>query len=110
MDKFYIELYPKADLENEWAKNKHTPSAMPCMRCGGPMRESLAENALSRALNVYVCPACGMDEALRDAAGKIRPVRDWYAVKQHRFAEHKDPQAVKLTPACAFMELFSGAR
>lgn len=53
MDKFYIELYPKADLENEWAKNKHTPGAMPCMRCGGLMRESLAENALSRALNVY---------------------------------------------------------
>ncbi len=24
------------------------------------------------------------------------PVRDWYAVKQHRFAEHKEPQAVKL--------------
>ena len=110
MDKFYIELYPKADLENEWTKNKRTPGAMPCMRCGGPMRESLAENALSRALNVYVCPACGMDEALRDAAGKIRPVRDWYAVKQHRFAEHKKPQAVKLTPACAFMEIFSGAR
>lgn len=65
-------------------------------------RPHLTENALSRALNVYVCPACGMDEALRDAAGKIRPVRDWYAVKQHRFAEHKDPQAVKLTPACAF--------
>ena len=57
MDKFHIELYPKADLENEWAKNKHTPGAMPCMRCGGPMRKSLAESALSRALNVYVCPA-----------------------------------------------------
>ena len=107
MDKFHIELYPKADLENEWAKNKHTPSAMPCMRCGGPMRESLAENALSRALNVYVCPACGMDEALRDAAGKVLPISEWYAVKQRRFAEHKNPQAVKLTPACAFTEIFS---
>jgi len=92
MDKFYIELYPKADLENEWAKNKHTPGAMPCMRCGGPMRESLAEIALSRALNVYVCPVCGMDEALRDAAGKVLPISEWYAVKQHRFAEHKKPQ------------------
>ena len=110
MDKFYIELYPKADLENEWAKNKHTPGAIPCMRCGGPMRESLAENALSRALNIYVCPACGMDEALRDAAGKVLPISEWYAVKQQRFAEHKDPQAVKLTPTCAFMEIFSGAR
>lgn len=37
-------------------------------------------------------------------------ISEWYAVKQHRFAEHKSPQAVKLTPACAFMELFSGAR
>ena len=110
MDKFYIEFYPKADLENEWTKNKRTPGAMPCMRCGGPMRESLAENALSRALNIYVCPACGMDEALRDAAGKVLPISEWYAVKQHRFAEHKDPQTVKLTPACAFMEIFSGAR
>lgn len=70
MDKFHIELYPKADLENEWAKNKHTPGALSCMRCGGLMRESLAENALCRALNIYVCPACGMDEALRDAAGE----------------------------------------
>ena len=74
------------------------------------MRESLAESALSRALNVYVCPACGMDEALRDAAGKVLPISEWYAVKQRRFAEHKDPQAVKLTPACAFMEIFCGAR
>ena len=110
MDKFYIELYPKADLENEWAKNKHTPGAMPCMRCGGPMRESLAENALSRALNVYVCPACGMDEALRDAAGKVLPISEWYAVKQHRLAEHKNPQTIKLMPVCAFTEIFSGAR
>lgn len=110
MDKFHIALYPKTDLENEWAKNKRTPGAMPCMRCGGPMRKYLAENALSRALNIYVCPACGMDEALRDAAGKVLPISEWYAVKQHRFAEHKDPQAVKLTPACAFMEIFSGAR
>ena len=108
MDKFHIELYPKADLENEWAKNKHTPG--PCMRCGGPMRKSLAENALSRALNVYVCPACGMDEALRDAVRKVLPISEWYAVKQHRLAEHKNPQAIKLTPACAFTEIFSGAR
>ena len=67
-------------------------------------------HSLSRALNVYVCPACGMDEALRDAAGKVLPISEWYAVKQHRFAEHKDPQAVKLTPACAFTEIFSGAQ
>ncbi len=47
---------------------------------------------------------------LRDAAGKVRPISEWYAVKQHRFAEHKNPQAIKLTPACAFTEIFSGAR
>ena len=110
MDKFYIELYPKADLEREWTQTKSHPGTMSCMRCGGPMRESLAENALSRALNAYVCPACGMDEALRDAAGKVLPISEWYAVKQHRFAEHKKPQAVKLTPECAFTEIFFGAQ
>ena len=45
MDKFYIELYPKADLENEWTKNKHTPGAMPCMRCGGAVK-IYAQNCL----------------------------------------------------------------
>lgn len=68
MDKFYIELYPKADLEREWTQTKSHPGTMSCMRCGGPMRESLAENALSRALNAYVCPRaawtklCGMPQ------------------------------------------------
>ena len=65
MDKFHIELYPKADLENEWAKNKHTPGAMPCMRCGGPMRESLAESALSRG---------DLLRSAEDAAVERRPV------------------------------------
>ena len=31
-------------------------------------------------------------------------------MKQHRLAEHKNPQAIKLTPACAFTEIFYGAR
>lgn len=91
MNKFHIELYPKADLENEWAKNKHTPGAMPCMRCGGPMRESLAENALSRALNVYVCPACGMDEALQDAARKVLPISEWYRGKYYTLTDQRIP-------------------
>ena len=51
-----------------------------------------------------------MDEALRDAARKVLPISEWYAVKQHRLAEHKNPQAIKLTPACVFTEIFSGAR
>ena len=97
-------------MKREWAKAKHDPGAMPCMRCGGPMRESLAENALSRALNAYVCPACGIDEALRDAAGKALPVRGWHTMKQHCFTEYKNPQAVKLMPTCAFMDIFSGAQ
>ena len=61
---------------------RHALYALAGISCGN----LLLKNALSRALNIYVRPACGMDEALRDAAGKIRPVRDWYAVKQHRFA------------------------
>ena len=62
MDKFYIELYPKADLEREWAKAKHDPGAMPCMRCGDPMRKALAENALSRALNAYILRSNRIDQ------------------------------------------------
>lgn len=43
------------------------PEYQTCMRCGKPMRPRLAENALSRALDVYVCPECGTDEALHAA-------------------------------------------
>lgn len=34
-------------------------------------------NALSRHTQVYICPKCGMDEALRDMARKPLPLNEW---------------------------------
>lgn len=37
-----------------------------CPRCGGPMHPEAGRNALSRRADVYICSACGIDEAMRD--------------------------------------------
>ncbi|MEY8312911.1 hypothetical protein AALA61_13170 [Oscillospiraceae bacterium 42-9] len=40
---------------------------MPCPRCGKQtMKAILAENALGRHEEIYVCPDCGTEEALED--------------------------------------------
>lgn len=38
----------------------------PCPRCDGPMPSSPLRGALSRRASVYICPSCGMEEALLD--------------------------------------------
>lgn len=44
---------------------------LPCPRCGHDrMEKRMVCNALSRRAKVYICSDCGMDEALRDAAGQ----------------------------------------
>lgn len=65
----------------------------PCPRCGKDvMNVDPIKNAFSRHANVYVCDACGMDEALRDAvcAGaldinnvpkQMLPYEDWAICK-----------------------------
>ena len=88
MRKYRVIIYPKYDLELTWLVNKShfdmdRPEYRTCMRCGRKMRYPLAQNALSRALDVYVCPDCGMDEALRDATGEILPMSEWSIVKNH---------------------------
>lgn len=56
---------------------KNLPSKV-CPRCG---RETMAENplhnALSRHATVYICDACGMDEAFRDYANTPLPLEEW---------------------------------
>ena len=53
-----------------------------CPRCGKmTIRERLHTNALSRHAEIYVCDACGTDEALRDWIGKPIPLRDWAVAK-----------------------------
>jgi len=108
-----IYLYPQAELLSTWAKDRalfYPDAAVPiqCLRCGGPLRDRLVENALSRALDVHICPACGMDEALRDANGAALPIRDWWAVREDRLEPPSDSADVALVPACGFSHIFTG--
>lgn len=111
MKKLAIELYPKSDLEREWKTyeerfDRGDPDYTTCMRCGNQMSPLLKENALSRALDAYVCPACGMDEALRDAMNDVLPVREWYIVKHHYFSESEYSYVSRLLPTCSFSDIF----
>ena len=45
------------------------------------MDKVLLHNALSRVADVYVCPDCGMDEALRDFGRIPLPVEEWALAK-----------------------------
>ncbi len=47
-----------------------------CPRCG--LRSAGTRTALSRQVDVYICDECGMDEALRAAAGEAPlPLEYW---------------------------------
>ena len=49
-----------------------------CPRCGRQtIKNRLSANALSRCADVYICDACGMDEAIREAANNTLPLKDW---------------------------------
>ena len=49
-----------------------------CPRCGCfTVKDRLRTNALSRHADVYICDACGMDEAVRAATGQDMPLKDW---------------------------------
>lgn len=115
MRKYRVIMYPKYDLELEWLVNKShfdidRPEYRTCMRCGQKMRYPLAENALSRAFDVYVCPDCGRDEVLRDATGDILPMSEWYIVKRHYFGEHEPPNTSRLLRRCRFQHVFTGPK
>jgi predicted RNA-binding Zn-ribbon protein involved in translation (DUF1610 family) len=63
----------QADQEQGWPL---------CPRCGERMPDKLTHGALSRhAKGVYICEACGTDEALRDWGGNIEPLSDWVLVR-----------------------------
>ena len=55
-----------------------------CPRCGKDDMSVITEhNALSRRADIYICEACGMDEALRDAAGLYPlPFTEWAFAKE----------------------------
>ena len=53
-----------------------------CPRCGKMAMdaESVTRNALSRRATVYICDACGMQEALEDMMDSITPLTAWAIV------------------------------
>ena len=52
---------------------------LPCPRCGHDrMNENPLRNALSRYATVYICDACGMEEAVLDMKGRTpMPLEQW---------------------------------
>lgn len=51
---------------------------MPCPRCGrDTMKESIHTNALSRHADIYICDACGMEEAMLKFMINPLPMREW---------------------------------
>ena len=53
-----------------------------CPRCGRwTVKEKLHTNALSRHADVYICDACGNDEAVREMKGDPLPLKDWAIAK-----------------------------
>ena len=54
---------------------------MPCPRCGQHrMEKDMAENALSRYADIYICPDCGREEAMLEASEQM-PMEKWHAVR-----------------------------
>ena len=107
-----IKLYPKDLLEIAWRKDKklyaNGDAAEPpqCLRCGAPLAAHLMINALSRYADVQICEACGMDEALRDAAHASLPLTEWDAVKHGRLPTPAKGRVCYLKTVCTFEEVF----
>lgn len=51
---------------------------MPCPRCGrDAMKACIHTNALSRHADIYICDACGTEEALLKFMHNPLPMREW---------------------------------
>ena len=54
-----------------------------CPRCGrNTMKQPLYTNALSRHTDLYICDACGMEEAILDYMHAPLPIEVWAALLQ----------------------------
>ena len=109
-----IRIYPKLELLNTWAidRTRFSPDATKpplCLRCGQPLAPALAQNALSRHADVYICDACGTDEALCDAIGFPKRFILWDAVENQRLKAPADDDAWLLKPLCSFDQIYLDA-
>ena len=106
-----IKMYPKNLLETAWEKDVKlfSPDAKQpplCLRCGNPLDNQLAANALSRYTDVYICKMCGTDEALLDAYAKPQPLTDWHAIRTKRLNNLQMDGMTVLTPSCSFEDVY----
>lgn len=89
--KEYIESLKYKEMTGEQTK---------CPRCGGDLSPVLAENALSRYADVYICSDCGTDEATRDAVSTPQPLESWVSAElQYIRARKKLYQSWRKAPA-----------
>lgn len=56
--------------------------------------------------DVQICEACGMDEALRDAAHTPLPLAEWDAVKSGHLKKSAEKSTCYLVQNCTFSEVF----
>ena len=55
---------------------------MPCPRCGRDrMKKNIHTNALSRHADIYICDACGTEEALLKFMSNPLPMREWACLR-----------------------------
>ena len=101
----------REDLSLEEDRKCFAPEAKnppACLRCGRPLDRHLATNALSRYANVMICNACGSDEAMRDYAGVLLPLREWQAVKDGDLPAVQAEGNASIMPECPLPEIFHG--
>lgn len=61
-----------------------------CPRCGNmSMRSHMAENALSRRIDVYICAQCGTEEAIADYIKESDTTAGWYITNLPELTEEE---------------------
>jgi len=62
----------------DWKARQDADEHMTCPRCGqDTMKENIYTNALSRHADIYICDACGMEEAMLKFMSNPLPMREW---------------------------------
>ena len=55
---------------------------MPCPRCGrNTIKENIHSNALSRHADIYICDACGIEEAMLKFMSNPLPMCEWACLR-----------------------------
>ena len=69
-----------------------------CPRCGRmTVKDRLHTNALSRHASVYVCDACGNDEAILDWQHNPLPLKEWAIAQLPKLMYHQTGEETPLS-------------